>query len=109
MSTFYMTENDTDPDLEATLKNPDGSAVDLTGASVAFSVMAPRGGGNVFTSSCTITDAANGVVKYNWGSTDTDSPGRYRAQFKATYASGDVEHFPNDGYHTLVINRNTEV
>jgi uncharacterized protein YfaS (alpha-2-macroglobulin family) len=53
----------------------------------------------------TIHDAPNGVVRYSWGTDDTDEAGRYRAEFEVTYADGSVETFPNDGFHDVVLTR----
>jgi hypothetical protein len=48
---FTIKQNDTKPDLQRTLKNADGTAIDLTGASVKFHMK--RG-------------ETDGVVKYVW-------------------------------------------
>ena len=91
MSTFQMKENDTKPSLYVNLVQ-DGSAVDLTGASVAFHM------DGVINSAAVITDAAGGSVRYDWAAADTATAGSYRAEFQVTFSDGSIETFPNSGY-----------
>lgn len=109
MATFYIKENDTAPTIQATLKNPDGSAVDLAGASVDIRIAKARGGANVQNGSANVQDAQGGVVNYTLTSNDTDDTGRYRVEFEVTYGDGKVETYPNKGYHTMLVSRNAEV
>jgi len=109
MGTFYVKEDDTEPVLEATLQNPDGSGVDLSGAGVDIRITEARGGSNVVNADASIQDAANGVVRYTLQSSDTENDGRYRVEFEVEYSSGKIETYPNKGYHTLMVGRNMEV
>lgn len=108
MGTYYVKEDDTEPTLEATLKRPNGDAVDLTGASVDIRITEARGGSNVVNNSASVFDAANGVVQYSLQSGDTEENGRYRVEFEVEYSGGGVETYPNKGYHTLLVGRNME-
>jgi uncharacterized protein YfaS (alpha-2-macroglobulin family) len=101
--TFPLKVGDTAPVLQATLSDNSGTAVDLTGAEVQFRLLEPRGKTVKLSASATIHDAPNGVVRYSWGTDDTDEAGRYRAEFEVTYADDSVETFPNDGYHDVVL------
>lgn len=101
--TFYLKAADTAPVLEATLEDASGEPIDLTGASVGFAMIEPRNGATVIDAGANVADAANGLVRYPWADGDTDTPGRYRAEFVVTYADGTVETFPNAGYHDIII------
>lgn len=100
---FTLTAGDTVPSLQAVLADSEGDAIDLTNASVRFHLTEPRGGDTIIDEPADIVDATGGLVRYRWHIDDTDDPGRYRAEFVVTYANEDVETFPNDGYHDVVI------
>jgi len=96
-SKWYKT--DTLPDLEFTIKQ-DGSAVDLTGATVKF-YMKNRDTGNVKINgvACTLVVAASGTCKYVWQSGDTDTVGTFVAEVEVTFSGGTVQ----TGYENLTI------
>ena len=101
--TFYIKQNDTSPALQATLKDSDNNAVNLTGASVSFK-MRLIGGTTLKTNhTATIFNASNGVVTFNWRSSDTDTAGDYQAEFQVTYSDSSIETFPNNGYIRIEI------
>lgn len=108
MGTFYITQDDENPALDATLTDSDGDPVDLSNATVEFSLAEPRGRGNIFTKAVTVVTAADGEVRYSWDAEDTSEPGRYRGEFIVTYSDGTTQRFPNWTYHTVVISRNLE-
>lgn len=93
---FYIKQNDTKPSITAQLLS-DGSAVDLTGATVKFHM------GSTIDAAATITDAATGNVRYDWASGDTATAGTYNAEFEVTFSDGKIETFPNDEYLLIVI------
>lgn len=101
--TFYIKESDTAPELEATLEDGSGSPIDLTGGAVDFRMYEPRNGDTVVDEDATIRDKEGGVVGYVWQDGDTDTAGRYRAEFVVTYPDGSVETFPNAGYYDIII------
>lgn len=45
----------------------------------------------------------SGLVEYRWGTGETDTPGMYRASFKVTMASGEIETVPNADELTIRI------
>jgi hypothetical protein len=98
---FTIKQNDTSPSLQATLKGSSGSAINLSGASVSFH-MKPLGGDIKVDSPMSVTDASEGVVRYDWGASDTDTVGTYFVEFEVTYSDNSVETFPNSG--NLVVN-----
>lgn len=93
MADFTIAQGDTLPAVTATLSDANGP-VDLTGASVTFSLTL----GNVAViadRACTITDATAGQVSVAWQPGDTLDYGNAFAQFKATWADG-RRSFPNN-------------
>ena len=93
MSTvFRMNTGDLQPFLQATLLNPDGSPVNLAGASVVFTLS--QRGKVLFCNPAQIVDAANGVVRYDWQPGNTDQHGTCRGVFTVTYPSGLTKTFP---------------
>lgn len=85
MSTLYLKKGDRLPKLQRTLYGADGLALNLTGATVSFS-MRPSGSATlkVTDGACVLVDAANGIVRYDWGATDTDTAGTFVGEFRAT-------------------------
>jgi len=97
MAGFEITQNDTSPELTATLYSDAAltTPVDLTGASVVFWMRSMDNETLVDDQSVTVVDAENGQVKYSWQSGDTDTVGKHYAKFKVTFSNGKVGHFPN--------------
>jgi hypothetical protein len=101
---FYLKKGDRLASLVATLKKPDGTAQDLTGATV-FMYMRLRGSTGtpkINGASASIIDAANGRVQYDWEVADVDTVGRYWATFVVNI-SGKLKSFPTHGYITIEI------
>ncbi|AUX08920.1 hypothetical protein AArcSl_1289 [Halalkaliarchaeum desulfuricum] len=99
---FHLKAGDTSPQIEAVLRSNDGNPVDLRDAEILFRLRAPRGGDVLVEELAEVVDE-DGLVRYTWDEEDTDEPGRYRAEFVVEYVNGDVESFPNDGYHDVII------
>jgi hypothetical protein len=93
---IYMKQGDTEPPVDATLCDRNGP-VDLTGTTVNFIMKFPTGSVKV-NAPATIIDAVNGVVKYSWGPTDTDTPGMLRSEFQVSLVGGKIVTFPNNDY-----------
>lgn len=99
---FTIKQNDTAPPLVATLtQGTPAVAINLVGATVKF--IMKQGAGVAITGTCTLTDAANGIVTYSWISADTAVNGTYDVEFEITHASGKVQTVPNDGYKQVII------
>ena len=92
----YMKQNDTMPRRVYALKH-NGTAVDLTGATVKFIMRAQGSSSTKVNASATVSDQTNGLVYYAWSSSDTDTTGEYEAEFQVTYSDSTVETFPNSG------------
>jgi hypothetical protein len=92
----YRHVNDTKVALAATLTRPDGTAVDLTGLTVKFKMVARNNTVKVAETAAnvTVTDAAAGAVEYAFQSADVDTAGRYHAYFITIDGSGNRDTFP---------------
>lgn len=102
MSVFNIKQNDRLPAIQASLVAGNGAAVNLVGSTVTFNMRDSSGASKVSAGACTILDAANGVVSYAWGTTDTNTAGTFTAEFEVTNG-GLTETFPNDSNITVVI------
>lgn len=106
MGTFYLKENDLSPAFTATLKDPDGTAHDLTGQTAKLHITLE--GGTVLSKALTVTSATAGTVQYQWLAADWGSSGlvtgNHRIECEA-FDSGGANRitFPNDGYDHLQI------
>jgi hypothetical protein len=95
MLKFIIKRGDTSPALQFALL-PD--SVSLAGATVHFQ-MRPRGGSTVIDRPTKILSMFEpAVVAHIWQPGETDTPGRYEAEFRVTYLDGTVETFPNLGF-----------
>ena len=94
-SHFYIKQNDTRPAIAANLTDANAAAVNLTGATVKFSMRVdPAGTVKVNAATATIDDAEAGQVSYNWTASDTNTADDYEAEFQVTFAGGAVQTFP---------------
>ena len=101
---FYIKAGDRWPTLDATLTDADGTAIDLSGATVKF-VMGTVGGTAKINADATVVSAAAGTVRYSWAAGDTTTPGTYHGEFVVTLATALEITFPSDGYITIEIVR----
>lgn len=98
MADFTIKRNDTSKKIEATLKDVNKVAVDLTGATVRFHMRKKADGSAKVGAGATIVVAASGTVEYSWLAADTDATGIYEAEWQVTFSGGLIETFPNGGY-----------
>lgn len=101
---FFIKQNDTSPSLLATLKDFDGDAINLTGASVRFH-MKDLNGTVKIDEAMTVPSPTLGMVRYDWQAGDTDTVGTYYVEFEVTYSDASVETFPNNGNKTISVVR----
>lgn len=92
---FVIGQNDTWPPIQATLKDAAAAAVNLTGASVKFTLKQDGGSVTVNEATATILSAAAGTVEYAWATGDTASAGTYQAEWEVTFSTGKIATFPN--------------
>jgi len=100
---FNIKQNDTSPQITATLADGSGNAVDLTSASVRFHMKKIGATSATVDAAATIVNEDTGSVTYVWQATDTAIAGSYLAEFEVTYTNGAVETFPNDTSIAVVI------
>jgi hypothetical protein len=104
---IFVKQGDSLPAVVARLVDGAENPVDLSGGSVAFSMR--RAGVTVVSlASASLLDPKGGLVSYPWGSGNTDGPGRYEAEFKATLSGGGVRTFPSDGYMDVLVTEKVE-
>lgn len=99
---YYLRQGDEGAVIETILRDENGTAVDLNGASIRFH-MAPIEGGAVTVNAEAVneqdtTNGENGHVSYTWQAGDSDTPGLYLSEWEVTYVGGEVQTFPNTGY-----------
>ena len=83
----------------------DGTATDLTGATITFNMWNASTGTQVITDGvCTLVSAATGQVEYPWTATDaTLVAGFYVASFTATFSGPRLLTAPNNGLISIQI------
>lgn len=105
VTTTRRKRNDTWPDVVSILKDADGNAVDLDGATVKF--ITKGSDGQVKTNAAATPDpdqAANkGRVTYSLTAADTDASDEYVQEWEVTFAGGQVGTFPNPGYNLFIV------
>ena len=84
MATIYkFVSGDTSPQMSVTLTREDGSAVDLTGATVYLHIRAKGSPTLTLTKTASISDAVNGVFIVVWAEGDLDlAAGAYEAEIE---------------------------
>ena len=100
---FNIKQNDTSPTLSVVLADSDGTAIDLTGASVQFKMRAVNSSTLKVNASASITNASNGAVSYTFSSSNTDTSGLFQGEFQVTFSGGAIETFPNAEYISINI------
>jgi len=113
MGIFYLKENDTQPILEVTLKNPDLTVHDPTGSTVTLNIWLSDGT-KLTPKSMTIFNGAGGIVRYTWLTADWGSTGlvagpslplapgvrEHRMEYQVDDGTDKIT-FPNNGWDTL--------
>ena len=51
----------------------------------------------------TVLVAADGTVEYRWAVGDTDTPGKYRAEWEVIWSDGTPETFPTVGFDIVIV------
>lgn len=97
-------QGDTRHAIQAVLKNSAGIPVDLTQASVIFTMNGRYGNNSI--SRYAQQTSVDGEVWFVFDVGETDTPGIFRAEFKVEYADGKIETFPHSGYLQINIERN---
>lgn len=103
MSSFFIKQHDTGPDMEYVLLDEDGAPIDVTGATVTFHMQDDSGVEKIIDGVVTLTTPASGVVTYEWQDGDTDQSGMFFADFLITFAGGQRRTSPNPGWITVIV------
>lgn len=104
MADFTIRRGDLLPVIVATLSDEEtGVAVNLTGATVRFRMKAYGDDPPKINAPAIISNAVNGVVRYEWAGTDTDTVGGYIAEWQITWPGAKTQTFPSDGYLSIEI------
>ncbi|MFN2592950.1 MAG: hypothetical protein ABR532_08990 [Candidatus Dormibacteria bacterium] len=84
--------------IPATLAHPDGSPINLTGATVTFQMVPPLGGSPVNSGVVVVTSPTGGQVTYTAVSaSDTAQAGEFRGYFLVTFPGVPAVAYPADG------------
>jgi hypothetical protein len=99
---FIIKQHDTLPRLQATLKEADGTPIDLTDATQVYLVVSHKDGTPGFKNPCTIINDIGGIVQYDWESADTAVAGNYDGEFEVVWGT-EIQTVPNDKYFDVMI------
>lgn len=88
---FEIKQNDTLPPLKVKLTQTDGGVLDLTGATVKLVIS------GIGERTMAVEDAVQGIVRYDWQTTDTAKAGVYLAEVKVQYPNGTRQTIPTTG------------
>lgn len=101
---FDIKRGDTSPALSRVLRDGNGAAINLVGATVGFSMWL-RGEPATISEAVATIGPADGQVVYAWQPGDTAKAGAYFAEFKVTYSDDTIETFPNDSNMVILVNQ----
>lgn len=90
---IYMVQNDTNPPVEFTIQNDDGTPYDLTGCTVRFKIKNNATGLVTNTSHqvVLIDDEPQGICHYNFALGDVPNAGSYTCDLEITDAGSRVQ------------------
>ena len=100
---IIVKSGDTAPPVTATLLDAAGESVDLTAAESVRFIIATRTKPRTVLVDKPATAQPDGTVTYEWETGDTDTPGRYLAEFEVVFDDGRIQSFPTDGYIDTVV------
>ena len=100
---FFIKQNDTLPNLRATLQNADASPIDLTTAVAVRLAVKAMDGTPAWKKACTVIDDEAGIVEYDFDATDTVIPEAYQGEFEIEWPGDEFQTVPNDTYFTFTI------
>lgn len=93
---MYLKAGDLAPKLIGDLN------ADVTGATVVAKLRRVHTAVTM-SKTCTLDDATNGIVSYQWVAGDTDVPGSYIVEFLVTFSGGTPQRFPQRSYREISI------
>lgn len=100
-------QGDLFPDIEAIVKDENGTIVDVTGATVTCSMRHSRDPALLVLdgdAAEVVSPGTNGKIRHVWASGETElDPGTYEAEFKVTPTVGDPFRVPTSGYIPVIV------
>lgn len=100
----FIRQGDTVPILTSTILDQNGNVINLTGASVSFTMRTLTSSTPLtLAGSATVTNATTGAVQYAWNTNDTQTAGLYMGEWHVTESGGATYTYPNDGYLTISV------
>lgn len=108
MADFNIVEDDTSPAFDVVLRDGFKQPINLTGATVVFSMrLKPSGAVKVSAGIMgAVGNAVDGRQAYNFSTSDTDTAGDYEAEVRATFSNGTVRRIPSVGYIAVAVKDN---
>ena len=103
MTTLPLKKGDRLPVIDVQLIGANGAAVNLTGATVTFTMASEDGRVISNRAPATVTAATTGNVRYSWDADDTLQIGTFLCEWVATFAGGLEMTFPNRGYDKIEV------
>ena len=101
-----MKRNDTRPFLDVILQDVDGNALDLSASvsGVSFTMKdLDTDAVKVNAQTCSFVTETTGMVRYSWGSSDTNAAGTYVGEFQILYNDGTQLTIPTSSVLSIVI------
>jgi len=117
--TFYIKQGNTSPALLRQMLDDTGTKVNLTGATVDFSlakvagpVVLSRVAAQVWSGPATLSNGTtitvtpvDGWMRFAWPPGGIAEAGAYNAEFNATLPGGTLETVPNSGYELVHVGK----
>ena len=97
-SAFPVYTGDTHDGLACTWQRDDGTAVDITGATITFRWKKPDGTTVNGNGTVTVTNAASGQFTYAWGTIEQALAGNCLFQWKGVWGDGTILHMTPQYY-----------
>lgn len=92
MADLNLVVGATAPSVFGTLVTAEGSAINLTDATVRFQMRLTMDRRFAVDAVATVVDAATGRVRYDWLPGDLAAPGSYVSRWRIQYQDGAVEY-----------------
>lgn len=105
---FSIKQGDTLPVLRATIYEPGGSTPTGLHDCTVILLIRDTGGDTLLSAECSIIDAAQGRVEYQWQAGDTETVGVHRGEFRVIHPSG-IATVPNRGHFLISVTENIRV
>lgn len=101
---IIIKQGDLFPDVDTIVKDEVGAVVDVSNATVKFSMRNARDPSSIKVAdqNGSVPDGPAGKIRYAWAGTDTDTPATYEGEFRVTPSGGaDAFRVPTTGYITI--------